>query len=83
MLTVAMTQYLEARILLRDIDELCERFASRNPHWNMTQAFYYNMRGFLMHVAPGARREPPDDADKPKTLKMKHIDAIVDLAGCI
>jgi hypothetical protein len=79
MLTVAMTQYLEARILLRDIDELCERFASPNPHWDMTQAFYYNMRGFLMHVTPGARRESPDDADKPKTLKMKHIDAIVEL----
>jgi hypothetical protein len=79
MLTVAMTQYLEARILLRDIDELSEQFGHRNPHWNMTQAFYYNMRGFLMHVAPGARRGRSHDADRPKTLKMKHIDAIVEL----
>jgi hypothetical protein len=79
MLTVAMTQYLEARILLRDIDELCEQFGRRNPNWNMTQAFYYNMRGFLMHVAPGSRRGRSHDADKPMTLKMKHIDAIVEL----
>src|SRR2546423_442868 len=79
MLTVAMTQYLEARILLRDIDELCEQFRCRNPHWNMTQAFYYNMRGFLMHAAPGSRHGRPHEPDKPKTLKMKHIDAIVEL----
>jgi hypothetical protein len=79
MLTVAMTQYLEARILLRDIDELCEQFGRRNPHWNMTQAFYYNMRGFLMRVAPGSRRGRSSEADKPKTLKMKHIDALVEL----
>ena len=79
MLTVAMTQYLEARILLRDIDELCEQSRYPNPHWKMTQAFYYNMRGFLMHVAPHSRYGRSHDADKPKTLKMKHIDAIVEL----
>ena len=79
MLTVAMTQYLEARILLRDINELCEQFGRRNPHWNMTQAFYYNMRGFLVHIAPASRRGRSHDANKSKTLKMKHIDAIVEL----
>jgi hypothetical protein len=79
MLTVAMTQYLEARILLRDIDELCEQFRCRNPHWNMTQAFYYNMQGFLMHIAPASRRGRSSDVDKPTALKMKHIDAIVEL----
>jgi hypothetical protein len=42
-MTIAMTQYLEARILLRDIAELTELYGQPNPGWTMTQAFYYNV----------------------------------------
>jgi hypothetical protein len=77
MLAVAVTQYHEARILLRNIHELCERFAIHNPRWNMRQAFYYNMRGFR-YFAPGATRGLSDGAGKPKNLKMRHIEVIVE-----
>jgi hypothetical protein len=79
MLSIAVTQYFEARILLRTIDELCERYACRNPAWNMTQAFYYNMGGFLVHSAPGTCHGRSDDMERPKTLKMKHMDALAEL----
>jgi hypothetical protein len=68
---VAMTQFLEALIVLRKLDNLYERYQYHPRHWHrwkLVNAFHYNMRGFVV------RSKWP----RPRILKMKHLEAIVE-----
>jgi len=40
---IPMTQFLEAKIVLRKIDKYCDKYQELNPHWDITQALYFNM----------------------------------------
>lgn len=65
---VAVTQYLEARIVLRDLDELYYYWGYREGHgWKMVHAYYFNMKGFIFKPHKGRFR----------ILKMKHLPGVV------
>jgi len=76
---IAMTQYLEARLVLQDIEKYCEKYNRTNYGWTMTQAFYYNMGGYVYHPRVGSDYAYSRQDGKPKTLTMEHLRAIVRL----
>ncbi len=75
---IAMTQYIEARLVLKDVKRLCARHRRKPYQWTMTHAFYYNMRGFVYRPRRGSnysRRHGDDDA----FFEMQHLEAIIEL----
>lgn len=79
---IAMTQYIEARLVLKDIKRLCNKRPRRKDrHWTMTHAFYYNMRGFVYRPSASSNynSSSSQEYNEPKPLKMKHLDAIIEL----
>lgn len=68
---VAVTQYLEARLVLHELDKLYDYWDYRMDHgWTMMHAYYYNMKGFICRPNHGKGRF--------RVLKMKHLHRIVD-----
>ena len=76
---IAMTQFLEARAVQRAVDELSQDYRGHPRTWSMSQAFYYNMRGFVYRPQEGSDYFDPrsSDDDEITYLKMKHLEPII------
>jgi len=75
---IAMSQFLEAKIVLRKIDKYCDKYQELNPQWDITQAFYFNMGAWKFKLRKSYRsRHGHKSYLDSKQLKMKHLEAII------
>jgi hypothetical protein len=76
---IAMTQFLEARMVQQQVSKYCRKYRKHDPRWSLMQAFFFNMRAFVYQPPPRYHYGRTHKREEPKAIKMKHLEAIVEL----